>query len=206
MLISTGFPWSSVMRRSGKLDAISSKVLRATSWHSEALRPFEDAVLDFHTCLLCPMISGPDSRRSRPSKTGSNSRRSGPRPRSNCVVYFGGIYLYPLTIGWSDRGSRLRWTEEESMIEKVRSLDAGEAPRRSNSSLRRALKQPRGGPRWQYNDLRLFPYRSRIKTAQKSSPTRASGPPRPDRQLGGCRRNHPLCVHLRGESAAVILR
>ena len=41
-----------------------------------------------------------------------------------------------LTIGWSDRGSRLRWAKEGvDDWDKVPSVDAGEAPRRSTSSL-----------------------------------------------------------------------
>src|SRR5580658_193369 len=41
-----------------------------------------------------------------------------------------------LTIGWSDRGSRLRWAKEGvDDWDKVPSFDAGEAPRRSTSSL-----------------------------------------------------------------------
>jgi hypothetical protein len=42
----------------------------------------------------------------------------------------------PLTIGWSDRGSRLRLAEEGvDDWDQVPSFDAGEAPRRSTSSL-----------------------------------------------------------------------
>jgi hypothetical protein len=45
----------------------------------------------------------------------------------------------PLTIGWSDRGSRFRWAKEGvDDWDKVPSIDAGEAPRpprRSTSSL-----------------------------------------------------------------------
>ena len=41
-----------------------------------------------------------------------------------------------LTIGWSDRGPRLRWDKAGvDDRDKVPSLDAGEAPRRSTSSL-----------------------------------------------------------------------
>jgi len=46
-----------------------------------------------------------------------------------------------LTIGSSDRGSRLRWAKEGvDDWDKVRSFDAGEAPRRSTSSLGARLK------------------------------------------------------------------
>ena len=41
-----------------------------------------------------------------------------------------------LTIGWSDRGPCLRWAKEGvDDWDKVPSFDAGEAPRRSTSSL-----------------------------------------------------------------------
>jgi hypothetical protein len=41
-----------------------------------------------------------------------------------------------LTTGWSDRGSRLRWGREGvDDWDKVPSFDAGEAPRRTTSSL-----------------------------------------------------------------------
>jgi hypothetical protein len=42
----------------------------------------------------------------------------------------------PLTIGWSDRGSRLRWVKEGvDDWDKVPSFDDSEGPRRSTSSL-----------------------------------------------------------------------
>ena len=47
-------------------------------------------------------------------------------------------YDWRLTIGWSDRGSRLRLDKEEvDGWDKSASLDVGEAPRRSASSLGR---------------------------------------------------------------------
>ena len=45
-----------------------------------------------------------------------------------------------LTIGWSDRGARLRWAKEGvDDWDKVPSADAGKAPRRSTSSLAATL-------------------------------------------------------------------
>ena|SRR5260221_195069 len=50
------------------------------------------------------------------------------------------MYLYPLTIGTSDRGA-MSSVSQGGMddLDKLRSLDAGEAPRRSTSSLDGAM-------------------------------------------------------------------
>jgi uncharacterized protein len=57
-------------------------------------------------------------------------------PSLDCIFQLDVAQRRPLTIGWSDRGSRLRWAKEGiDDLDKSVSFVAGATPRRSTSSL-----------------------------------------------------------------------